>query len=59
MVIILLVAVLIFGGAKIPDLARSLGAAKREFEQGQAEGRPAEPDPEADDRTEDSTPDPT
>jgi sec-independent protein translocase protein TatA len=53
MVIILLVAVLIFGGAKIPDLARSPGAAKKEFEQGQAEGRPSDPEPD------DPAPDPT
>lgn len=43
--IILLIAVLIFGGAKIPDLARSLGSAKKEFEDGVSEGRPAEPKP--------------
>jgi sec-independent protein translocase protein TatA len=38
LVIILVIALLLFGGRKIPDLARSLGAAKREFEQGSREG---------------------
>lgn len=37
LLIILAVVVLVFGGAKLPELARSLGAAKREFEAGSAE----------------------
>lgn len=38
------VAVLLFGGKKIPDLARSLGKAKGEFKKGLAEGeKPDEP----------------
>jgi Sec-independent protein translocase protein TatA len=28
----------LFGGAKVPQLARSLGQARREFEAGQREG---------------------
>ncbi len=32
LIIILLIVVLIFGGAKLPKLARSLGEAKNEFE---------------------------
>jgi sec-independent protein translocase protein TatA len=38
--LVLLVIALLFGTAKIPQLARSLGAAKREFEKGQQEGAP-------------------
>ena len=34
LLIVFLVVVLLFGGAKIPELARSLGKAKREFEKG-------------------------
>lgn len=34
LLIILLVVLLLFGGAKLPKLARSLGEAKKEFEQG-------------------------
>ena len=37
--IIVLVAVLFFGATKIPQLARSLGRAKGEFEKGAREGR--------------------
>jgi Sec-independent protein translocase protein TatA len=33
-VVIVIVAVLIFGGAAIPKLARNLGSAKTEFEKG-------------------------
>lgn len=32
LIIVLLIVVLIFGGAKLPKLARSLGEAKSEFE---------------------------
>ena len=44
-VLILVVIVLFFGAAKIPDLARALGRAKGEFEKGSREHRaqPAEP----------------
>jgi sec-independent protein translocase protein TatA len=40
--LVLLVIALLFGTSKIPQLARSLGAAKREFEKGQQEGAPDE-----------------
>ncbi len=36
--IVALVAIVIFGGAKIPELARSLGRAKGEFQKGLSEG---------------------
>lgn len=43
-VIVLLIVVLLFGAAKIPELARALGKAKGEFEKGAREGRePAGP----------------
>jgi sec-independent protein translocase protein TatA len=35
----IIVAVLIFGGAAIPKLAKSLGSAKTEFEKGLKEGK--------------------
>lgn len=36
--IVLAVIVILFGGAKLPQLARSLGSAQREFKKGLAEG---------------------
>lgn len=39
LLIILLVILLLFGGAKLPKLARSLGEAQKEFKQGIAEGK--------------------
>ena len=38
LLIILFVIVLLFGGAKLPKLARSLGRAQTEFKQGLSEG---------------------
>ena len=38
LLIVLLVILLLFGGAKLPKLARSLGQAKNEFEAGTREG---------------------
>ena len=37
MLIILAVVLLIFGSSKVPQLARSLGQARREFDAGQQE----------------------
>ena len=37
LLIVLAIAVLVFGGAKLPKLARSLGQAQNEFKQGLAE----------------------
>jgi sec-independent protein translocase protein TatA len=34
LLILLAVVLLLFGGRKLPELARSIGHAKREFEQG-------------------------
>jgi sec-independent protein translocase protein TatA len=38
LLIVLLVVLVIFGGAKIPKLARSLGQAQKEFKTGLEEG---------------------
>ena len=37
-VVILAVVLLLFGGRKLPDLARSLGASAKEFQKGIEEG---------------------
>jgi sec-independent protein translocase protein TatA len=42
LLIILLVVVIIFGGAKIPKLARSLGQAQKEFKAGLDDGHKSE-----------------
>jgi len=34
LLIVLVIALVVFGGKKIPELARSLGQAKKEFEKG-------------------------
>ena len=41
LLIILAVMLLLFGGRKLPDLARSLGTAKRQFEEGTRAGTEA------------------
>ncbi len=38
LIVVLLIILVLFGGAKVPQLARSLGQAKREFEQGALHG---------------------
>jgi sec-independent protein translocase protein TatA len=42
LIIVLLIVLLVFGGAKLPKLARSMGQASKEFKQGMSEG--AQPD---------------
>lgn len=44
LLIVLLVVLLLFGGAKLPKLARSLGAAQSEFKKGAQESRAASAD---------------
>ena len=39
LVVVIVVAVLIFGGSAIPKLAKNLGSAKSEFEKGLKEGK--------------------
>ncbi|HYT30725.1 MAG TPA: twin-arginine translocase TatA/TatE family subunit [Actinomycetota bacterium] len=43
--LVALVALVIFGGAKIPELARSLGRAKSEFQKGLSESKDGEDKP--------------
>lgn len=45
LIIILIVILLLFGGAKLPKLARSLGQAQNEFKRGLKDG-PENPDPD-------------
>jgi len=40
-IVIIVVAVVLFGGTQIPKLARSLGSAQSEFKKGLAEGQKA------------------
>jgi len=44
LMVILVIVLVLFGGAKLPKLARSLGQAKNEFEQGTKEGPKKEPE---------------
>ena len=44
LLIVLGIVVLLFGGSQLPKLARSLGSAKKEFEQGLREGHKEEDD---------------
>ena len=38
LIVVLLIVLLVFGGAKLPKLARSMGQAQKEFKQGLADG---------------------
>ena len=40
-VVVVVLAILVFGGAAIPKLARNLGSAKHQFEKGLGEGKRA------------------
>jgi sec-independent protein translocase protein TatA len=46
LLIILLVVIVLFGGAKIPKLARSLGQAQKEFKAGLDDGAKGDGDPD-------------
>ena len=46
LLIVVAVIALLFGGSKIPELARSLGKAKGEFKKGLAEGEKEEAEAE-------------
>ena len=41
LIVLIVLAVVLFGGAAIPKLARNLGSAKSEFEKGVRESAPA------------------
>jgi len=43
LLIILLIVLVLFGGSKLPNLARSLGSSVREFKKGVSEGKADEP----------------
>ena len=43
LLIILIIVLVVFGGAKLPKLARSLGQAQKEFKEGLSEGVATEP----------------
>jgi sec-independent protein translocase protein TatA len=44
LIIVLLIVLLIFGGTKLPKLARSMGQAQKEFKKGLSEGAAADDD---------------
>ena len=46
LIIILVIVLLVFGSAKLPKLARSIGQAQKEFKSGLAEGDTADGDSE-------------
>jgi sec-independent protein translocase protein TatA len=50
LLIILVVVLVLFGGKKLPDLARSLGSAKREFQEGANDKSDDTPESKADDK---------
>lgn len=47
LLIILVIIVLLFGASKVPELARSLGKAKKEFKKGMEEGEKEEAEAKA------------
>jgi sec-independent protein translocase protein TatA len=46
-IIILIVVLVLFGGAQLPKLARNLGKAQKEFKEGMAEGSKSDTSDEA------------
>ncbi len=50
-IIVVIVAVVLFGGSQIPKLARSLGQAQKEFKQGISDGQSDDDDPSSKDAT--------
>ena len=47
LIIVLVIVLVLFGGAKLPKLARSLGEAQREFRKGHDEETSSRDDPSA------------
>jgi sec-independent protein translocase protein TatA len=56
-VVIIVVAVLLFGGSAIPKLARNLGSAKTEFEKGLKDNKKGPDETNTSDSTETKAPD--
>jgi len=54
-IVLIVVAVVLFGGSQIPKLARSLGSAQSEFKKGLAEGQGKKADDAATTSTETPT----
>jgi sec-independent protein translocase protein TatA len=50
--ILLILILILFGGSKIPQLARSLGSAQKEFKKGLAEGDEDEADSKKSEKSE-------
>lgn len=50
LIIFLIILLVLFGGAKLPKLARSIGQASKEFKQGVTEGSTDEDDKDKDKR---------
>lgn len=48
LIIVLVIVLVLFGGAKLPKLAKSLGEAQREFKKGTEEGEAATSDGKTD-----------
>ncbi len=53
LLLVVAVIALLFGGSKLPKLARSLGSAKKEFEHGLAHGDDSDDAAKRDDTTKD------
>ena len=47
MIIVLVICLLLFGGARLPSLMRNLGASAREFQKGVREGSDEDEDPKS------------
>ena len=54
-ILILVVVLVLFGGAQLPKLAKNLGKAQKEFKEGLAEGSKTSDSKPADKTTDDST----